>query len=517
MNYLLVGLGDWGGKVLRAFRKRMCEELPDEATRTKQPIAFLYVNTTRDGRNLAYQNESEQDLGCSEDECVCLNDCNVLELLDCMDEYPTVRGIVTDVKAVRAALEQCEDSPEQTRVGGRMMFAAHAKQYVQALKKCVAKCQKRSMMDALEVHIFVDLGEVVASGALIDAIAQVRNMYDCRHTVITLYAMIPNLTGASTEREEVRTCSNSYASLLELNALQCGRYSPCDVLSEGVALNLYVSRIKGVANRIVLCGTTDEYGLMLDSCEVLACRVCDFVYSMLFQIDVRDEACRDVYCALNFENKDGCVLEYDETVTSGPYPDIARTKKLYSFGIERVLASAREMSGDYILHSLQAQYGNTREALHKLARNLLQQNGVLLSLDASQKMLCVRNNEPPEDKQNIDLRTVLVCVPSPGDDAALKDFAHSLTEAFRTAGDELRMPTRVSLNSPFRNELTIIAIRSIFPMRAIRGMLEYKKRYEAMVHSGNAHIDEVNTILLHGEGIAASLPDLFIQERTQEL
>ena len=44
-NHILVGLGGTGGKVLKAFKKRLFQEFTPEE-RAKLPIGFLYVDTT---------------------------------------------------------------------------------------------------------------------------------------------------------------------------------------------------------------------------------------------------------------------------------------------------------------------------------------------------------------------------------------------------------------------------------------------------------------------------------------
>ncbi len=44
-NHILIGLGGTGGKVLKAFRKRLYQEYNDDE-RAKLPIAFLYVDSS---------------------------------------------------------------------------------------------------------------------------------------------------------------------------------------------------------------------------------------------------------------------------------------------------------------------------------------------------------------------------------------------------------------------------------------------------------------------------------------
>ena len=48
-NHLLIGLGGTGGRILKAFKKRLYKEFPnDEERNEKKPaVEFLYVDSTR--------------------------------------------------------------------------------------------------------------------------------------------------------------------------------------------------------------------------------------------------------------------------------------------------------------------------------------------------------------------------------------------------------------------------------------------------------------------------------------
>ena len=47
-NHILIGIGGTGGKVLKAFRKRLWEEFPKVEDRRKLPIGFVYVDSTNE-------------------------------------------------------------------------------------------------------------------------------------------------------------------------------------------------------------------------------------------------------------------------------------------------------------------------------------------------------------------------------------------------------------------------------------------------------------------------------------
>ena len=47
-SHILIGLGGTGGKVLKAIRKRIYTEFPNDEERNKLPIGFIYVDSTRE-------------------------------------------------------------------------------------------------------------------------------------------------------------------------------------------------------------------------------------------------------------------------------------------------------------------------------------------------------------------------------------------------------------------------------------------------------------------------------------
>ena len=343
-NHILVGLGGTGGKILRAFKMRMFEEFPNKEEREKQPVALLYVDSTREmmGIGRADMDVMGQDASFGENEFLYIKGCDVPDLLDNIDNHPELRGIVNNVSAVRTAIGNLGEAAGQKRRAGRLLFAVNARKYVDALKNCFSKCNERSHNNSKQIHIFAGLCGGTGSGSIIDAIVQARNIPGWDEAQINVYAMIPEQDLPKADMDKGRYYENGYAALNELNALQCGRYMPCDVLSSGAPLNLFSERIKGVANGIAVYSNVNSNGRIVDSFTELPKIVSDYVYSRVFLINPESSECHDIIRAFNFENMDGAEFEYDECVSpeevvkSQELP-IARTKKLYSFGLKRVI------------------------------------------------------------------------------------------------------------------------------------------------------------------------------------
>ena len=343
-NHILIGLGGTGGKILRAFKMRMFEEFPNQAEREKQPVALLYVDSTREmmGIGRADMDVMGQDASFGENEFLFIKGCDVPDLLDNINNHPELRGIVNNVGAVRTAIGNLGEAAGQKRRAGRLLFAVNARKYVDALKNCFSKCNERSHNNTKNVHIFAGLCGGTGSGSIIDAIVQARNIPGWENAQINVYAMIPEQDLPKADMDKGRYYENGYAALNELNALQCGRYYPCDVLASGAPLNVFSERIKGVANGIAVYSNVNSNGRIVDSFVELPKIVSDYVYSRVFLIKPEASECRDIIRAFNFENMDGAEFEHDECVPpnevmlSQELP-IVRTKKMYSFGLKRVI------------------------------------------------------------------------------------------------------------------------------------------------------------------------------------
>ncbi len=343
-NHILIGLGGTGGKILRAFKMRMFEEFPNNEDRERQPVAFLYVDSTREmmGIGRSDMDVLGQDASFGENEFLYIKGVDVPELLDNIDHHPEIRGIVNNVSAVRSAIGNLGEAAGQKRRAGRLLFAVNARKYVDALKNSFSKCNDISHNNTKNIHIFAGLCGGTGSGSIIDAIVQARNISGWENAQINVYAMIPEQDLQKADMDKGRYYQNGYAALRELNALQCGRFQPSDVLGDGEPLDVFNERKHGVADGIALYSNANKNGHIVDSFTELPELVSDYVYSRIFLVSAGASECNDIIRAFNFENMDGSEFENDETippsqVMGGKELPKARTKKLYSFGVKRVI------------------------------------------------------------------------------------------------------------------------------------------------------------------------------------
>ncbi|MBQ0089138.1 MAG: DUF4339 domain-containing protein [Prevotellaceae bacterium] len=341
-NHILVGLGGTGGKILRAFKMRMFEEFPTQESRSKQPVALLYVDSTdemmpQDGKARADFRVMGQDASFTQSEFLNIKAVDVEHILDHINNYPSVKGIVSNVGAVKSAIGSLGQAAGQKRRAGRLLFAANAVGFVNSLRDAYHRCEMISGSAATcNIHIFAGLSGGTGSGSVVDAVIQARKTFP--DAKISVYAMIPEMNLPKSDMDQGRYYQNGYAAMNELNALQTGRWFPHDVTGASEA-KLYNDRVKGVADGLTVYSNVNENGLTVNSLSELPKIVSDYIFARIFYVNEQDQVNGDIVRAYNFENMDDFALEYDEAANAnanGQIP-VARTKKINSFGIKRVM------------------------------------------------------------------------------------------------------------------------------------------------------------------------------------
>lgn len=341
-NHILVGLGGTGGKILRAFKMRMFEEFPTADERKKLPVSLLYVDSTdemmpKDGRARADFRVMGQDASFTNNEFLNIKEVDVDHILNHIDNYPPIKGIVDNVSAVKSAIGSLGKAAGQKRRAGRLLFAANARGYVNSLKEAYYRAQEVSgNADNTNIYIFTGLSGGTGSGAIVDAIVQTRKAFP--EAKIMVYAMLPEMNLPKSDMDQGRYYQNGVAAMKELNALQTGRWQPQDVTGTG-KIDLYSDNIKGVADGLTIYSNVNENGLTINSLTELPKIVSDLVFARIFYINDEDMVNSDIIRAYTYENMDDFALEYDETANAEPgkHLPVARTKKINSFGIKRVI------------------------------------------------------------------------------------------------------------------------------------------------------------------------------------
>ncbi|MBR6698824.1 MAG: DUF4339 domain-containing protein [Bacteroidaceae bacterium] len=340
-NHILVGLGGTGGKILKAFKMRMFEEYPTAEERKKIPVALLYVDSTdemmpKDGRSRPDFRVMGQDASFTNNEFLNIKAVDVEHILDHIGNYPSVKGIVENVSSVKSAIGSLGEAAGQKRRAGRLLFAANAIGYVNSLRDAFARCQSVSGdASTLYINIFAGLCGGTGSGSIVDVVVQTRKTFP--DAVISVYAMMPEMHLPKADMDQGRYYQNGYAALAELNALQAGRWFPQDVTRSGEA-RYHNDKVKGVANGLTIYSNVNENGVTVNSLKELPKIVSDYIFARIFVVNETDDNLVGIKHAFRYENMDDFAYEYDEAANAidGKIP-VARTKKIASFGIKRVM------------------------------------------------------------------------------------------------------------------------------------------------------------------------------------
>ncbi|MDR0810666.1 MAG: hypothetical protein LBN23_00075 [Paludibacter sp.] len=337
-NHLIIGLGGTGGKVLKAFRKRLWSEFSDEE-RAKLPIGFVYVDSTKEmmnpddvtfrvhGKNAAFSNS----------EFVNIKGVELNTVFKNPNGFPGIKGFLGDPEVMQKTIGSVGAAAGQKRRAGRILFGGSVQPYLSTLKTQYEKVKKISGNTAVNIHIFTGLAGGTGSGSVIDVIAQTRNLFPRpikeQGANIVVYCMTPEILPPS-GCDAGRYHANGYAALAELNALAIGKYLPHDVTAQTERIN------NNGANGIFLYTNVNEHGKVIESLEQLPVIVSDLIYSYIFL--EQNKNTEDFKRAYTFENIDDYKRENNEKVKKDEI-DIVRSKAFGSFGVKRVILPEEEI------------------------------------------------------------------------------------------------------------------------------------------------------------------------------
>lgn len=333
-NHVLVGLGGTGGKVLKAFKKRLYREYPDDNKRLSltPAIGFIYVDSTDE---MMKPNDPSfrvlgKDASFKPNEFVYIKSVDLGQILNNIEAFPGLKYVVRSAESMKTTLGEVGAAAGQKRRAGRILFASNCSKYLAALSTKYNELNGRTKQDSLHVHIFTGLAGGTGSGAIIDVIAQTRMKYP--EATIDVYAMVP-------EKEIPAGCQagryhqNGYAALMELSALNVCKFLPSNVITgeEHVGFNETPNKQFG----LMLYSNVNENGIVVDSFTELPELLADTVYFRLFlkeKSGINDNFLR----AWSAENYNDFLVEYNFKSKSGD-KERARTKAVSSFGIKRVI------------------------------------------------------------------------------------------------------------------------------------------------------------------------------------
>jgi hypothetical protein len=342
-NHLLIGLGGTGGKIIRAFRKTIFQEFRKEDPEGVN-VGYLYVDSSNEMMSL--DDPSWKILGTSvqlnKKSQLLIQEADLTARLENINNYPGIKpwiGSTDQWKDILGSIIGVTLGGQKRRLG-RFLFACKCANYRDQVQSLVRDLQASGTTD-ITFHICCGLAGGTGSGSVVDAIAQVRDLYpDSRRFKILVYALLPE-THPNPNWDTGNYHSNGYAALLELNALSASRYEPVDLT--GVKGRL---KLSDPFNGCYLFTNENENGLTVNVDKELPGIVADFLYEKT--VASRNVAWPTLGRMENAENGDGS----PEKAPTGNQPE--RSKRFLTFGIKR-LAIPEEEIGEYLSYNFARQ------------------------------------------------------------------------------------------------------------------------------------------------------------------
>lgn len=401
MNHLIIGLGGTGGKIIRALRKTLFQEFHDRKPAGVE-IGYLYVDSSDE--MMAMDDPTWKILGTSvqipKASQLLITDANLTSRLDNLDSYPGLKSWLGSTEAWRDVLNSIVGVTlgGQKRRLGRFLFACKADKYREQVQTQVKLLQRSGETD-VTFHVVLGLAGGTGSGSVVDAVAQLRDLYpESKRYRILLYALLPDAY-PNPNWDTGNYHANGFAALTELNALSVGAYQPYDIT--GVKQRLVLT---DPFNGCYVFTNENENGLTVDVDKDLPGIVADFLYQKIAAVNAVNWA--SLGRMENAENGDGS----PETTPQGRIP--LRSKRFLTFGIKRIAIPEDEIA-EFLTYNfarqaaLQLRYNSWQEAAGFVdeARNqnfheLVQQKDNQLRWLLSDEHLTLAVGILPEDANN---------------------------------------------------------------------------------------------------------------------
>lgn len=356
-NHFIIGLGGTGGKILKAFRKRIYEEfrsdIPIKDGEKSVNLAYLWVDS--DAKDL---NDTISWKVLGHGVHLGLNDRLHITgvdagIVDNIYNYPNIEPWLGDPNAFKDVLKGTIGSVVggQRRRLGRLLFAYNAGKFCNSVRSHVSNLTNSSNSDDITFHICAGLAGGTGSGSIIDAIAQCRSLYP--NSKIVVYVQMPDRNPGHGFDSTGNYHANGYAALAELNAISTGTYMPHDVSGEkkdpyGKTVRLLDQHTEAF-NACWVFGNEIEKingeGKVMDVTTELPISVSDFLFQKI--IATQQVADGQLQRVIDAENGNG-TPEMDAS------DEPVHSKRFAAFGIKRVEYPETEIR-EYMTYSFARQ------------------------------------------------------------------------------------------------------------------------------------------------------------------
>jgi hypothetical protein len=353
-NHLVIGLGGTGGNIIRSLRKLVFQNFRQEDPDNVN-LRYLYVDTSAE--MMGAGDPSWKILGRSvqlpERSQMLITGMDFRNVVDNLSNFPGISpwlGSREDFAEILASADAAQVVGGQKRRLGRFLFASHAAKFRDHVKDIVSEMAhnvfdgQRSSQTTF--HVCCGLAGGTGSGAVIDAVSQIRAIFPGARDRIILYALLPERRPPASKAGP-NYHANGYAALLELNALAVGAWKPHDVTGSGHTVRM---DLQDPFNCCYLFNDENEAGVNVDVQRELP----DIVASFLFQkiVEIQHIEWGESNTLLRQETFEvGSQAKYPEYSAKGKP---RRSRSFFSFGIKQIAYPEEEIR-EYLTYSFARQ------------------------------------------------------------------------------------------------------------------------------------------------------------------
>lgn len=350
-NHILVGLGGTGGKVLKAFKKRLFQEFTPEE-RAKLPIGFLYVDTTDE---MMHEGDKSwyvlgENAQFDANEFLNVKGISLEQIFAAPSDYPGLKGVVGDPEVMQKCIGTLGVAAGQKRRAGRILFGANVSMYRSAIENVFKRVNAISNAGGTCIYIIGGLAGGTGSGSIVDVVAQTRKIPQFKEeyvshpsgatgTNIVAYCMIPEILPPQNS-DAGQYHANGYSALQELNGLLTKAWQPYDLTGMSPTGRLQFDGIGKIADGVMVYSNENEKAYTLESHHELPQVVSDFIFTRVF-IEYNERTSGDFIRSTTFENVKTLNEMYEKARNGEVIP--YRTKSVGAFGIKRIVVPDEEI------------------------------------------------------------------------------------------------------------------------------------------------------------------------------
>jgi hypothetical protein len=369
-NHLIIGLGGTGGKVIKAFRREMFEEMHNvDSGRSiggspKIQVSYLYVDSSSHDLAGSENWRTQGDIG----PLIAIGEANQLSIVHSdlqtrlrdPEQFPVTHRYIGDTRLWTDIFAQTniqQAAGGQMRRLGAALFEPKCQAFVSRVSELCNELSGRSGVEGVAFHVCCGLAGGTGAGSFLHVIAQLRALKEHRDQFpIYLYVLLPERDSSwASNGDRTNYYANGYAALQELNAYLLDDYRdgpnkggplfrPFDLTGNSMRFESLTqggrSRLMDRLQGCFVLSNVNERDLVIG---VRNEEIHDLIAQMLFQRIFRiegtgDKANHDLKRAISLEN----VAPIDEGSLTDPDQKI-RSVRFLTFGLKRLLVPEEEI------------------------------------------------------------------------------------------------------------------------------------------------------------------------------